>query len=294
MLKNLVYKFVLVFLLLSCSSIKNEPVFATSPLVADEQIAIARITKLIAQPSQSQDSEDNAKKSNLFFNRGLLFDKAGLKWLAYLDYLKAIELNPKNANAYNSLGVIYLVNKEFSSAYEAFDSAIELDDKQIYPYLNRALAFYYNNRGDLANLDIKTYQQQNKNDGYALVWNYFIDLANNDLKAKENLIKNSSQIENNSWQKDLVNYIKGEISEQQLLSFASFYGANKKTRENYCEAYFYIGKMNLLQGNEEKALKYFNKARSTGVFDFLEHKMVDLEIYNLALKKQKKPNITTK
>lgn len=58
------------------------------------------------------------------------------------NYTKAIELNPKDADAYYGRGVACIQSNEYQGAIDNFSKAIELDTKYVSAYLGRGLAYY--------------------------------------------------------------------------------------------------------------------------------------------------------
>ena len=60
---------------------------------------------------------------------------------AIADAKKAIEIEPKNARAYTTLGEMYIVNGDIEEAFHALNSAIKLDPNIPEAYLNRAMAW---------------------------------------------------------------------------------------------------------------------------------------------------------
>jgi serine/threonine protein kinase/tetratricopeptide (TPR) repeat protein len=73
---------------------------------------------------------------------GLLKSRSGWYDLATAEYLRAIELNPGDGDAYRRLGEAYESNNQLDEALAAFHKAVEVDPKQYrnYGYLG---AFYY-------------------------------------------------------------------------------------------------------------------------------------------------------
>jgi tetratricopeptide (TPR) repeat protein len=55
---------------------------------------------------------------------------------AIANYSRAIELNPKYANAYNNRGLIYSELKQYKEAIADFDEAIALNSQDILVYYN--------------------------------------------------------------------------------------------------------------------------------------------------------------
>ena len=64
---------------------------------------------------------------------------------AISEYTKAIELDPKNAEAYNNRGAAYNDSDQFDKAISDCSKAIELNPKLAEAYCNRGMA--YNNTG---------------------------------------------------------------------------------------------------------------------------------------------------
>jgi len=58
-------------------------------------------------------------------------------------------------------------------------------------------------------------------------------------------------------------------------------------QEHLCEAYFYVGKYELLKGNDKLAYDYFNLCEAARKYGFLEHRLARHEIDAL----QRKYNI---
>jgi lipoprotein NlpI len=66
------------------------------------------------------------------------------------DLEKAIELNPKNAEAHDDLGVIYAKQEQYGEAIKHFSSTIRLDPSYQKGYHNLAMAYYLVKQDDLA------------------------------------------------------------------------------------------------------------------------------------------------
>lgn len=56
-------------------------------------------------------------------------------------FIEAARENPRNVKVFNRLGVIYLEQKNFEDAIEAFSTAVKYDDKVCTRYYNLALAY---------------------------------------------------------------------------------------------------------------------------------------------------------
>jgi len=87
---------------------------------------------------------DFTRSKRKFFNRGYAFDEQGQYELSIEAYSKALELDPKYANAYNNRGWAYNNLKEYEKAMVDLNKALELDPKYANAYNNRGWA--YNNQ----------------------------------------------------------------------------------------------------------------------------------------------------
>lgn len=80
-----------------------------------------------------------AKAEELFHKRQYI---SAEKW-----YLEAVKLDPKNPRIYARLGTIYLEQKNFSDAKDAFEESVRLDDTVASRFFN--LSYICNSIGDI-------------------------------------------------------------------------------------------------------------------------------------------------
>jgi tetratricopeptide (TPR) repeat protein len=99
--------------------------------------------------------ELNPKLANAYNNRGVAYYHLGNHQQAIRDYDKAIELNPKGANAYNNRGAAYNRLGNYQQAIRDFDKAIELNPKGALAYVNRGAAYGMFGKPELAINDWK-------------------------------------------------------------------------------------------------------------------------------------------
>ena len=71
--------------------------------------------------------EINPKIAEAYNNRGLIYNKQGNFTQAMSDYNKAIEINPNYAEAYNNRGIIYNKQGNFAQAMSDYNKAIEIN-----------------------------------------------------------------------------------------------------------------------------------------------------------------------
>ena len=283
---NKLFKIVFVFAIYAlqgCASNQQSPspiamnqLIIAEPLAINykSEIAIARLTDVIQRAEIT-----DVQRAELYYDRGVIYDSVGLRSLARLDFNRALRLKPNFVDAYNFLGIHYTQLQEFNQAYEAFDSAIDLDPKHEYAYLNRGIALYYGGRPELSIDDFSTFHQRKKNDPYRILWLYLAEYAIDSVNAQALLQRTSFLVNDNIWAKDIIQMYLGNISDQQFVSqLLEDVDSSKALSERLCEAYFYLGKYYQLKGNDKSSADFFKLALSTNVYEFVEHRYAKLEL----------------
>ncbi|WP_417616369.1 lipoprotein NlpI [Oceanisphaera sp.] len=240
----------------------------------ESELGIARLGQMLNSPGLTPE-----QRAELFFQRGVIFDRVGLRAMARLDFNRALRERPDFADAYNLNGVYLTQNQEFDEAYEAFDSALDLAPDYAYANLNRGIALYYGGRPRLAAQDLKVFLDDEPGDPYRLLL-WYLALERLDPEAAlVTLQQHQQQYGNDEWTWDIVNVYLGTVTEEQLLNrIAEESADNKELAERLCEAYFYLAKRAQRQGDLESAEVYFKLALATNIYDFVEHRYSLLEL----------------
>ena len=77
------------------------------------------------------------------FNQGLALLEDGQYDQAIVYFNKAIEINPRYAEAYNSRGYVFRKRGQYEKAISDCNKAIEINPRYAEAYNNRGLAYYY-------------------------------------------------------------------------------------------------------------------------------------------------------
>ncbi|MDO6508711.1 lipoprotein NlpI [Colwellia sp. 4_MG-2023] len=259
---------------LNSSSI-NQLVIA-EPLAINfkSEIAIARLSEVLNRVKITDE-----QKAQIHYDRGVLFDSVGLRSLARLDFSQALQLKPNLIDAYNFLGIHFTQLREFSQAYEQFDSVLELAPEHEYAHLNRGIALYYGGRPSLAAQDFTDFHYQQNDDPYRLLWLYLAEHNVDPVSAKSMLRERSSLVDDRTWAKQVIHLYLGDISQAQFVSeLTRNIQSNKALTDRLCEAYFYLGKYNQIMGFDGAAANFFKLSLSTNVYEFVEHRYAKLEL----------------
>jgi len=245
------------------------------------EVAIARYSDFLTRAKLTD--EQSAK---VLFDRGVLYDSVGLRTLARIDFTQALQLNNKLADAYNFLGIYYTQIREFSQAYEKFDSALDLEPDHEYAYLNRGIALYYGDRPELAVDDFTVFSQTRSDDPYRILWLYLAEYQIDPIHAKKVLSDQVNSVNNSNWAKQVIQLYLGNISQEAFISgLTQGVNSNKALTDRLCEAYFYLGKYNQMKGRLGTAINFFKLSISTNVYEFVEHRYSKLELDLMRLKK---------
>lgn len=238
------------------------------------EIAIARLSEVILRAEVTDE-----QRAQLYYDRGVIYDSVGLRSLARLDFNRALRLKPDLVNAYNFIGIHYTQMQEFMQAYDAFDSALDLAPEHEYAYLNRGIALYYGGRPELALDDFNAFHQRQKDDPYRILWMYLAEYEVNQESANLALKQRAQDVHDKTWAKQVIRLYLGEINQGDFIAhLTDGVKSNKELTDRLCEAYFYLGKYNQIQGKESIAANFFKLALSTNVYEFVEHRYAKLEL----------------
>ena len=90
--------------------------------------------------------ELNPRDTDAYNNRGVAYNSKGEYGFAIKDFNQAIQLNPGDAAAYNNRGTVYVDKDEVELAIKDFNHAIQLNPNEDKTYNNRGIA--YHKQGD--------------------------------------------------------------------------------------------------------------------------------------------------
>lgn len=255
------------------------PLSEVSPLVRFEQEAMLVRLNQVLQEAVLSDHD----RADLHFERGVIYDSLGLWSLARNDFTQAVEYNPTMASAYNYLGLYLLLDDDYDSSVDAFNAVLDLDPNYDYARLNRGLLFYYSGRYAEAQRDLLHFYEADKTDPYRVLWLYFNELEFSPRAAKDNLLARSNGISKEFWGSNIVDYILGKFTLEQLR-----YKMNAQAKpdtaqyaELLTETYFYLAKQTLKMNQVNDAISFFRLAAANQVYNFVEYRFALFELAKL-------------
>lgn len=262
------------------SSVDKPAVVLATPLQVSYQneLALARLGQLLSTRDLNPD-----QRAELYYERGVVFDRVGLQTMARIDFNRALRERPDFAEAYNFIGVYLTQQQNFDEAYEAFDSALELAPDYDYAYLNRGIALYYGQRPGLAAQDLAEFYRRHPEDPYRVLWLFLAESQLNKEQAVKDLERRYKQHSGKEWGWTIVSTYAGlQSGDEFLAAVAKQSTSNRELAERLCEAYFYLGKLAQAEGKPALAESYFKLSLASNVYDFIEHRYARLELSLLA------------
>ncbi|WP_417760283.1 lipoprotein NlpI [Shewanella sp.] len=256
---------------------QGELLVAPAPNDYKLEVTLAKLSEII--DSAKLTSEQRAR---FLYERGVIYDRLGLRLMARIQFHEALKLMPNLADAYNFMGIYLTQEGDYEAAFEAFDSVLELMPDYDYAYLNRGIAQYYADLKTLAVKDLNTFFEADKQDGYRVLWLYLAQYEVNAEQAKAQLLLNRTLLSNDDWATTIVDYVAGKYSDAELLELAKKNLKHPRVYlERLCEAYFYMAKIAEHQQQPEKAIQYLRLALATNIYDFVEYRYSRVEMARL-------------
>jgi lipoprotein NlpI len=203
--------------------------------------------------------------------------------LAIADFTKAIRLDPQSAFGYGKRGVVWNVKKEYDKALADFDKAIGLDPVYSNPYVSRAvLEFVCEKRNvhETVSLLIKNCDPKDEYATYGVLIGVFAarKSGRKDLVERylDDVVKRT--VERN-WPYPVVQYLRGKMSEKELISAAAVDG-------QMTEARCYIGLNLECDGREAEAVEHFRWVERSGDSTYFEYEIALHELKKLEARRK--------
>ncbi len=171
---------------------------------------------------------------------------------AIADYAKAMELEPGLWADYHNRANLCLHLGQFKDAVADLTYLIELDSAPDLALLRRGMAYEFLGATRLALADYGTVSEQNgPNGGYASLWRHILLRQTGEHQAAAEILSSHLCDKTGAaWPDRLFEFLAGEVAADTLLSDAT-------TKNERCEAYYYIGASALLDGRTDAAKEAF-------------------------------------
>ncbi|PQJ88380.1 lipoprotein NlpI [Aliivibrio sifiae] len=269
-----------VMVLSGCASTSNTSGWVSPPMAVplqasiQQEIQLSRLEQLLLRPDI-----DDITRAKMFYERGLINDSLGLRDLARVDFTQSLNLKPDQSDVFNILGVYYTQNTDFDGAYEALDSALELDPSNQFAERNLAIALYYGERYDQAYEIARKHYNDAPTDPYRAIWLYWIGLEVDPLAATEEFKVQYQQRTDDDFGWDLVGLILKETTEDEFFNkLLTTTRNNVELAQKLTEGYFYLAKGYQHDGDYPSAIALYKLAMAGNVYEFVEHRYSFVEL----------------
>jgi tetratricopeptide (TPR) repeat protein len=182
---------------------------------------------------------------------------------------RALALDADDPDAWNTKGKILMFSGEAGAARECFDRALAQYPSSAEALLARGITYL----AEAAYDDARAYfEELSRADGaaYYLLYLYLVDSAEG--RPGTDRLQPLLEAPPDPWLKKLSLFLVGRLSAEDLLAEAA------DDDEKLCEAHFFIGYKNKLDGDAAAARRHFGEAAATGQVDAAEYYLARYEL----------------
>jgi tetratricopeptide (TPR) repeat protein len=215
---------------------------------------------------------------SLFVRSGIANCSAGKFVSAIADYTRAIEINPRNFDAYANRALARLEEGDAGGAMADDNHALELNPTSSAGHAARALARQIQGDfpGALADCD-KVIELNRGNSANAQLHRQTLLCR---LGRPPGDFATTVADWHNGWTKTLGLFVADQLDETALLAAAENNEAVPPSGPQ-CEAFYYIGMKRLCGGDNPGAKQFFQKAAATGLRQYVEYQLAAAELARL-------------
>lgn len=219
-----------------------------------------------------------------YVHRGIARKKRGDIAGALADFGAIIELEPENAPTYYNRGTLRNDRGDLDGAITDYTLALQFDPKDALSYFNRGISHYLRRDWPEARQDFDAAARQDKPQEYGRLFSCAmwmrlgeIEIARSELRDN---LKNRRGGNPDDWFSTLAGFLLGDLDEAVLLAVAGE-GSMAKTRDQFCEAWYFAGMARLSAGQRTEALDCFRRSIGTDRKNFAEYSLAEAELHSL-------------
>jgi lipoprotein NlpI len=220
----------------------------------------------------------NPRSAEAYHGRGMAYNETGQNERALKDYDAALALNPQYTEAYFNRGNAYSDLGKYEQALKDYNEAIRIDPNHSGAIFNRSLAYMFLRRTETAS-DARSYVKLKgwKDDRaqYMAIFGAFGDRwAQRETEAHQLLDEAAANCNISAWPYPIIRYLRRDLSLDDLLAVAT--DLDKKT-----EARAYLGLDLVLAGKQDEALTHLHWVKDNGKKSFSEYAFAVNELRRL-------------
>lgn len=208
------------------------------------------------------------RSADAYLGRGIAYNEMGQNERALKDYDAALALNPQSVEIYFNRGNAYSDLGQHERALKDYDEAIRLSPSHRGAVFNRSLTSMFLRRGDAA-AAARTYIEiegwKSDRAQYMVIFSVFGDRwAQRESEARQLLDEAAANCDTSIWPYPIIRYLRRDLSSDDLLAEAT--DVDKKT-----EARAYLGLDLALAGKPDEAVIHLHWVKDNGRKHFSEY-----------------------
>lgn len=254
-------------------AIKRKKVKATTKHQELSLIKSALLTRQIEAGRLSPELRSQALGA-----RGVTSDHLGNTESAKVDFEAALALTPDSPDRLNEAAVNALLLDDSPRAIKLADRVLAIRPNDIDARYTRARAKFFarDYQGAKAEFESLLKDRAAIRNGYALL---YLSLAARHLgqDGRDLILPSVSEL-GETWPRPLIDMTIGKLSEDAVLKAAK---VGDSSREQLCEAYYYLGAGFLAAGDKRRAREYFRKSIDQEVTEYIEDRVSRNELAKL-------------
>jgi len=218
------------------------------------------------------------KLAQAYDNRGDAKTETGDFDGAIADFNRALQLNPKYAKAYDNRGLAKLSRGDLDGAMADFNRALQLNPKLAPAYAGHGSANFLAHNWTAALQGYRRFcELSQRNQAYPRLFIWIIRSRLGEREAADKELATHFNAEPGTWVSKVATYLLGNLSEAELFTAAASPDANTD-RGQHCEAWFYAGMKNVLGDDKWAAAQFFKKCLATGQKNAVEYHFAKEEL----------------
>lgn len=208
--------------------------------------------------------ELNPKNADAHFNRGYLYELYGKHDQALSDYSAVIETNPRREFTHMLRGYVYERKGEYDKALADYSQEIEVNPSEVRTYLFRGSLYYCLGSFKEAAQDYRKIIAHAGEDEHARLMLLVALMKTSKDEYKKALAEHRKFVTSHSsdtWIRRVSEYYlgMGGIDEKKVLKSAGDGQEGETSAKNLCVAHYFLAEKRLMQGKRKGAQEFFGK-----------------------------------
>ncbi|ELP56658.1 tetratricopeptide repeat family protein [Microcystis aeruginosa TAIHU98] len=159
-------------------AMKSFALLTTVSLISLSTLATVRPVMALEsrQPAETRIAQGNNQDAIGHYNRGIDYIQQEKYDLALAEFTKAININPRYAEAYLNRGVLYAVQGKPDLALSDYNQALNINPRDAEAYVRRGILYYYRQETEKAIGDFRQAAELYRQQGNAALYEAVMEI----------------------------------------------------------------------------------------------------------------------